>query len=158
MDDQNVANWVGGAAIGLMLAAVAWVLVSPSSGTSGGNDPVPVSDRQASGTGFAIHRPLHQGQRCIAAGCMAPRYAPSAPPTSSDRRVQGSNSPGAVGVMPPPAQVSAPAAPTSQPPPTQQPSTSPPSTPPPGPTQQRLPHHGPVPGGNTTPPQTGPRP
>jgi hypothetical protein len=157
MDDQNVANWVGGVAIGLMLAAFAWLLVSPSPGTSGGNDQV--SDRQVSGTLFAHHRPLDQMRRCIDAaggvsGCPASSFAPSAPPTPSDRRVQQSTRPGAVGVTSLPAQVPALSAPASPPPATLQSSTPPPAAP----ARQPLPHHGPVPGGNTSPPHTGPHP
>jgi hypothetical protein len=164
MDDKNVARWVGALALGLVLAAVAWLLVSPSPGTSGGNDQVRVSDRQLSLS--AHYRALGLMQRCIDAaaargvsGCVAASFGPSAPPTPSDRRLQRSTRPGAVGVTPVPIQVPAPSAPATLQPATLQPATPPPATPPsPAPTRRPVPRNGPVPGGNTSPPHTGPSP
>lgn len=172
MDERNVANWVGGAAVGLVLAAITWLLVFSSPGTGGGSDQVRVSDPRVARNIAARHRPLDQMQSCIDAaaarsvsGCAAASFAPSMPPTPSDRRVQRSTDRGAVGPGAPSVPVVAPSAPTSPPPATPQPSTSPPaSTPPPQPTQhpastqQPVSHTGPVPGGNTNPPHTGPRP
>ena len=50
MDDRQVANWAAGVVIGLMLAVAAWLLVTPSSGASGGDGQVRVSDVQPSRT------------------------------------------------------------------------------------------------------------
>ena len=174
MDDQMVSPWVGAMALAVMLAAlgaVAWLLVSLSPSTSGGSDRVSVSERQVSRSLSPHHQLLAQRQRCIDAaaarggpGCVAASVAPSAPPIPADRRAQGSTHPAAVVVTPPTTQVSAPTTPASLPPSTQQastqqPSTQQPSTPSqPAPTRHPSPHNGPVPGGNTSPPHTGPRP
>jgi hypothetical protein len=186
MDDPNLSPWVGAVALGMMLtalAAVTWLLVSLSPGPSGGD--LRVGDRQVSRPPFAHHRLPDQMQRCIDAdagrgvsGCVAASSAPPTPPTPSVHRVQRSTRPGAVGVTPPPTQVPSPSAPAtlqastvqvsvvqqstpqqSTPQPSApQPSAPQPSAPPPAPTRQPLPHNGPVPGGNTSPPHTGPRP
>jgi hypothetical protein len=161
MDDQDVANWVGAVALALVLAALGWLVVSPGPG-AGGGDEVRVSGRQGSWVVSPHLRPLDQMQRCVAAagalgvsGCVAGPSTPSASPTPSDRSTPRSTSRGEVGVTPSPAEVPAPSAPASLPPAQPQPSSSPP---PPVPTRLRVPHSGPVPGGNTSPPHTGPRP
>lgn len=170
------------------LGAVTWLLVSLSPGTSGSDlrvgdrqvsrlpfAPHRLPDQMQRCSDAAAGRGV--------SGCVAASSAPSAPPTPSVHRVQRSTRPGAVGVAPPPSQVPSPSAPatlqastvqvavlqpsTPQPsapqpstlqPTTPQPSTPPPSTPHSAPTRQPLPHNGPVPGGNTNPPHTGPRP
>jgi len=167
MDDKNVANWVGGVALGMVLAAVAWLLVSQSPRTSGGNDTVSMRDRQVSRTVSAYTPTLDPIQRCIDAavpGCLAGSSGPSGPPTPSDRGVQRSTRPAAVSVTAPPTQVPALSAPASPPPATRPPASPQPSSPQPStpasPAPTRAPLHlkGPVPGGITSPPYTGPRP
>jgi hypothetical protein len=79
MDDQEVANWVGGVAIGLMVAVGAWVLVSPASGTSGGDEQVRLSNGQpSSATSEPLRSQAGQTLRCAPAraatgftGCLA---------------------------------------------------------------------------------------
>lgn len=154
MDDKDVANWVGGVIVALTLAIGAWLLVSPSSETSGGVARLRVSDVHPSSTMSAQPRIRpSQMQRCInkgpapgVSGCVA---ASLVPPTPADHRAQRSIRPGAVGVTSPATQVSPPSAPATLP-------ASTPATH--TPTRQPLPHKAPVPGGNTNPPQTGPRP
>lgn len=177
MDDQGVtyshdaSYWVGAVVLGLVLAGVAWLLASLSTGTGGGRVQVRGSDRQVSRSLSAPHRLPDQTQRCIDAAaargvpvCTATSFAPSARATPSDRRAQRSTHQVAVVVTPPPTPGPAPSAPASIQPATLQPSTPPSSTPPSStpppatPTRRSLPHNGPVPGGNTSPPHTGPRP
>src|SRR5512144_3251212 len=50
MDDRDVASLVGGTAIGIMLLVMAWLIVSPSSGTSAGTDPAAPGGLPSSGT------------------------------------------------------------------------------------------------------------
>jgi hypothetical protein len=160
MDDvQDLANWIGRVALGLVLAALAWVLVGVRP-TSGDHGQVHASGSQISGA-LTDHGPLDHTQRCVDAaaarqvsGCAATSYALSAPPTPSDRRVQRSTGPRAVAVTPPPAQVSVPPVQPSLPQSNQQPSTQQPRAP----TKRSVPHNGPVPGGATAPPHTGPQP
>lgn len=184
-DVSYVSYWVAAVCGGLALVAVAWLLLSLSPGTSGGNALVRVSERQVSRPFAAHHRLPDQTQRCIdsaaargVSGCAAAPSAPSAPPAPSDRRAQRSTHP-AVEVSAPRTHVPPPPASTNPQPATLQPatlqsSTPPPSNPPPSspqssnpppptsphpsPTRPSLPHNGPVPGGDTSPPHTGPRP
>jgi hypothetical protein len=161
MDDHDLANWVGGVALGLVLAAVAWLLVSPSPGTRAGDDSVGLSDRQVSRIVSAYTPTFDPIQRCIdvaVSGCLPGSSGPSGPPTPSQRRTQRSTRPGAVMVAPPPTQVLAPSAPASVPPATPPPATPQTSSPAPAPTPAPVQLKGPVPGGNTSPPHTGPRP
>jgi hypothetical protein len=170
MDDQEVANRVGAVVLGLVLAALAWVLVFTSPRLTGGDDQLRVSGWQVLGAVSAHHhQPLHQLQRCIDAvapggvsWCVAASSGPSAPPTQSDRLAQQGSGPDVVGVTPPPTPVVAPSGPATPRPVTLQPSTPRPSTPrPPTPARRPLPHKGPVPGGtggSTSPPHAGPRP
>ena len=46
MDDQRLANWVGAGALGLVLAAVVWLLVSPGSGSGGSDELLQVNGTQ----------------------------------------------------------------------------------------------------------------
>jgi|tagenome__1003787_1003787.scaffolds.fasta_scaffold20939178_2 hypothetical protein len=163
MDDENVADWVVAIALGLVLVAVAWLLVSPSPGTGGGNAPAPSSNRQISLS--AHYRLLDQMQRCMdvaagrrGSGCLAASSAPSGSPSPSVRPLQRSARLTAVAVAPPPTQVPEPSAPATVAPATLPPSSPQPSPQPPAPALRPLPHNGPVPGGNTSPPHTGPRP
>jgi hypothetical protein len=153
-DDQDLANWIAVVALGLVLAALAWVLVTLRP-TSGGHGQVHASGSHVFGT-LTDDGPLNQTQRCIDAaatrqvsGCAARSFAPSAAPTPSDRRVQRSTGPRVVVVAAPPTQVPVPSVQASLLPSTQQPRA---------PTKRSMPHHGPVPGGTTTPPHAGPRP
>jgi hypothetical protein len=180
MDDRNLANWVGGVALGLVLAAVAWLLVFVHPGR---HDDSPSANR----------RPVDQVQLCIDAaaaravtGCVAASLVE--PPLPSDHRAQRPTRPGPTVTSPPThAPVSsAPAtsqaatsqqvtshstttqATTSQPATTQpantqpantQPAnTQPANTQPPAQPQRPAAHSGPVPGGTTSSPHTGPRP
>jgi len=156
MDDRQVANWAAGVVIGLMLAVAAWLLVTPSSGASGGDGQVRVSDVQPSRTiPTQSHSRPGQMQRCVdkgpapgVSGCVAAFPTSSSRPATSDRRLQRSTRPGAAAVTPPPTRALAPSSATPQP-----------STPPPtAPARRPAPHHGPVPGGSTSAPHTGPRP
>lgn|SRR5690349_18643913 len=168
MDDRNLANWVGAGTLGLALAAAAWMLVSPSTGARG-PDQVRVSGgRHVSHAWDPNRPPEHQRQRCVEAaaargvtGCAAASSLRFAPPTLPALRAQPVTRAGALGATPPPTQVLASAPATVQPstpqPSSPSPSTAQPSTPP-TPTRQPLAHHGPVPGGSTSPPTTGPRP
>jgi hypothetical protein len=170
MDDQEASYWsywVGAAALVLVLAAVAWLFVSTSAGTTDANVQAPVTVQQVSGTRPAHHQPRDRAQRCVDAaagrgvsGCVAETSAPSAPPTPSERRVHRSTLRAVVDVNAVASNVAIGSAPAASPvTPTTPPSTPPPSTPPPAaPARAPVPHHGPVPGGNTSPPHTGPRP
>jgi hypothetical protein len=179
MDDRNVATWVGALALGLVLAAVAWLLVAPVPRMSGAGQAGP-GDRQVSRT-LSVHpHSLEEMQLCIDAsairglpGCVAASFVPSLP-TPSAHRAQRAAGQAPAGVTPPPSQVPAVSAPATPPPATVQPAVfqpadppssappsstpPPPTSPPSAPTRRPVPHKGPVPGGNTTPPHTGPRP
>ena len=50
MDDQDVANLVGGIALAIMLPIVAWLIVSPNFGSSDGPDQARLSGELSSGT------------------------------------------------------------------------------------------------------------
>jgi hypothetical protein len=165
MTDHKASYWFATVSGGLALVAVAWLLVSLDPGTSGGNVQVGASDRRVSHPLPRHHRVPNQMPRCIDAtparvpGCLASPVAPSAPTTPPVRRVQRSTRPGTVGVTPPATQVPALSAPASPQPSTTQPSATPsPAPSSPAQARQPLPHNGPVPGGNTSPPHTGPRP
>lgn len=169
MDDRDVLPWVGAVALGVMLAALAalaWLLQPLFQGPSGGQtSSYPLSTH---------HRLLDPMRRCIDAtatrgvpGCANPSFAPTAPSTPSQRRVQRSTRAASGRGTPPQTRVSTSSAPASRPPatsppvapsPTQPPATQPTPQPPPASTPSPSPHDGPVPGGNTAQPHTGPRP
>jgi hypothetical protein len=162
MDDRNLANWVGGVALGLVLAAVAWLLLVPGPGAGGGRDQVRASERRVSQAWDPNRPPEHQMQRCVDAaaaraltGCLVAAYVrPVQPTPSAVPRALRPSRPVAVVVTPPPTHVPASAGPVNLPP-----ATVPPSAPPPpAPTRQTSARNGPVPGGNTGPPHAGPRP
>src|SRR3954451_158361 len=67
MDDQDVASLVGGIALVVILVVIAWLIVLPSSGTSGGPDRTGRVGDVASGTTSAHQSSSDQLQRCIAA-------------------------------------------------------------------------------------------
>jgi hypothetical protein len=173
MNDLDVVDGIGAAALGLAIVAAAWLLLSPGPGASRADEQVRVSDRTVTSSLDARHRPLDQARHCSdavaaagVAGCVA---APLAPTTPSDRAVDRATP--ATGVSARLTQVSPPSTSTLQQvtlqPTTLQlatlssptPSSPTPSSPArqsPGPTSS--PHDGPVPGGSTSPPQTGPSP
>lgn len=173
MDDSDLSPLIGVMALGVMLAAVAavaWLLVPMSHVTNARSDQAGISARQVSPDVSTPARRHDRLRRCVDAavsrggsGCAA---APSASPTPPAHRSQRSARPGAVAVTP--TRTPEPSAPlTPQPtlpatPPapatTPQPSAPQPTTPAPAPPQQPSSHHGPVPGGSTSPPHTGPRP
>jgi hypothetical protein len=183
MDEQPVSYvsfWAAALCGGLALSAVAWLLASLSSETAGGvrlrASDLPVSSP------VSVQRPgPDHTQRCIDATsvrgmsrCAAASSGRSAPVTSSRRPAQGPAHLHAVAATRPRTQVATPAAPASPPPA----SSSSPSAPPPArphappparphappPARPHAPprvpssHHGPVPGGATSPPHPGPRP
>jgi hypothetical protein len=166
MDDRTVSPWVGALALGVALAALAavvWLIAPLSHDTSGITDQVSVE--QVPHALSPHHRLLNRMERCSDSastrgmpGCAAASFPTSAPPASSsppDRRAHRSTRPVAAVVAPPSSQVSVAPAPASPAPAiVTQTATPAPVTA----TRQASPHGGPVPGGTTSPPHTGPRP